>query len=112
MGRVCVVIVDSIRDAGQRKSVFDKLLLSMMKLYLDARTLPFNIHDWVLISPRTVPLQQDSESCGIFTCVNGYNCMLPGIFYIPRRENIQYFRYRIAVIAGRAETLPIFKRQQ
>ena len=107
----CVVIVDSIRDAGQRKSVFDKLL-SMMKLYSDAHAFPFNIHDWILINPRTVPLQQDSESCGIFTCVNGYNCMLPGIFYIPRRENIQYFRYWIAVIAGRAETLPIFKRQQ
>lgn len=66
----------------------------------------------MLIHPRTLPLQIDNHSCGVFTCVNGYNCTLPNSFLIPSPLNIMHLRYWIAHIACSSEGRPLYKRKE
>ena len=107
----CIVVVDSLRDHGQRRSVFSRLM-SFLRLYWNNHDEEFYMQDWVLINPRTLPLQTDNHSCGVFTCVNAYNCTLPNSILSPKPKNMIHFRYWIAHIACNTERRPLHKRKE
>eukprot|EP00795_Rhopilema_esculentum_P003136 gene3136-1441_t len=106
----CIVLANSLRQSDQGRTIFYRIL-SLLKLSAELHDVSFYQQEWTLLNPRTLQLQTDESSCGVFACINAYNCMFPSVFYSVNAQNLLLFRYWIAQIASSFHETVSLKRQ-
>ena len=56
------------------QQVFDGVLFFLFKCHI-THGLQFSHSEWTLIATKQIPYQFDDKNCGVYVCVNGFNCI-------------------------------------
>ena len=105
-----LVHLNSIRDVKSSMHVF-RVILVVIEYIMHACGKSIRFQDWVFISPRHLTLQRDDTSCGVFTCVNGYNLISENTVDV-NNTFINEYRYWIAFkIINRVRDEASFRKQ-
>ena len=88
-----------------------RVILAVIEYIMHACGKTIRFQDWVFISQRHFTLQRDGTSCGVFTCVNGYNLISENTVDVSNAF-INEYRYWIAFkIINRVRDEASFRKQ-
>ncbi len=92
-----MIYADSLHPELNRR-VEEKFLvcLSLLRAFYPALKLGQFVNRWTLVCTKEIEKQQDSISCGVFTCLNGYRFMTnDNLDSVDSDEKLQILQYWI-----------------